>query len=204
VEAERVGAIGADGLTVPGSTQPPWLAVQFEYGRHELTRGDGVVLDDGTVPKLRVSVHVQKRLGDWGRPVIEVIWTSGMTSDEVGEALATQLKHRDRLEEGKVFDFPLSVRELQRGLKLALDDQRTPPGKETLHGALNELISTDWVITSYGVENLHTGLRLTAAELGFSRGSTSKDKVSSPNGVSAEEWSYVTYRAGQRPARGIF
>lgn len=207
-EAERVGAIEDGSLTVPASTQPPWLAAQFRFGTSHVVRGDGLIINDGTVPSLTVKVEVEKLVGEFGRPIFEVEWDPATESDEVGDDLTTQLRHRGRLGEAKVFDFSLAVRELQRGLRLALSDQRSPAGSEALHGHLLELVGEDWAITRAGVENLRTGLLLTLEEIGLSsRGrlsEISKVPIMPPSEASPEQWNYLRSRAGLQPVRHPF
>jgi hypothetical protein len=168
-EAERVGAIRSGKLTVPGSRHEPWLAVEFQFATSVITRGDGLVIDDGTVPKLTIEVEFAKRANEPWRPIISADWAPAMTSDEIGNELDTELRRRDRLPEAKAFDFPLALRNLQNGLQLALENQRLPADQETLHGTLYEVVTEDWVITSSGIENIRTRLLVTRESLGFDR-----------------------------------
>lgn len=207
VEAERVGAVRAGRLTVPGSTQQPLLAVEFQFVASVITRGDGLVLDDGTVPKLTIEVEFAKRASEPWKPVIMADWSPEMSSDEVGSELETELRRRDRLREAKVFDFPLALRNLQAGLQLALDTQRRPLGQEVLHGTLHEVVNADWVVTSAGLENITTGVLVSREALGFDRWSRDEKPssiVPAPDGVEQATWDYVFDRAGLQLVPNIF
>lgn len=207
VEAERVGAIRAGRLTVPGSTREPLLAVEFQFAKSVITRGDGLVLDDGSVPRLTIEVAFAERSSEPWKPVILVDWSPAMSSDEVGSELETELRRRDRLAEAKVFDFTLALRKLQSGLQLALDTQRRPLGKEVLHGKLYEVVNADWVVTSAGLENITTGVIVSRQALGFDRWSDEpkpSKKAPAPEGVDQMTWDHVVHRAGQQPMPNIF
>ncbi|MET4783316.1 hypothetical protein [Glaciihabitans sp. UYNi722] len=206
-EAERVGAIRSGKLTVPGSRHEPWLAVEFQLATSVISRGDDLVIDDGTVPKLTVEVEFAKRASEAWRPIISADWAPAMTSDEIGSELDTDLRRRDHLPEAKAFDFPLALRNLQNGLQLALENQRLPVDQETLHGTLYEVVTEDWVITSAGVENIRTGLLVSRESLGFdqwSREPAKPKQVAPPESVDESTWNYVVYRAGQQPVPNIF
>lgn len=206
-EAEGVGAIRGGTLTVPGSRQAPWLAVEFRFTTFVIARGDGLVTDDGTVPKLTIEIAFPKRGNEVWKPVILAEWTPDLTSDEIGTRLEVELRRRDRLAEAKVFDFPLALRNLQNGLKLALDNQRLPLGQEGLHGALYEVVDSEWVVTSAGVENVSSGLLVSREELDLGRWRdtpTEPQTVAPPAGVDAATWDYVVHRAGQQPEPNLF
>lgn len=205
--AGDVGAIRNGSLTVPGSSDEPRLAVQFVYVPHQVTRGDGQVLDDGTVARLTVEVEVARRPNTYANPVIIADWTPNLSSEAIGSALETNLRKRDRLAEAKVFDFPLAIRNLERGLRLALENQRLPLGEEKLHGTLYEVVTSDWAITSAGVENTTSGFTFSRDELGFGyreRPSAARSEASRPDGTDQETWAYVIYRMGQQPMPNIF
>lgn len=207
VEAERVGAIRAGSLTVPGSTREPLLAVEFQFAASVITGGDGLVLDDGTVRRLTIEVEFAKRASESWKPVIMTDWSPAMSSEEVGSELETELRRRDRLPAAKVFDFPLALRNLQAGLQLALDTQRRPVGQEVVHGTLYEVVNPDWVVTSTGLENITTGVIVSFEALGFDRWSRDPKppkKVPAPEGVDQATWDYVVHRAGQQPVPNIF
>ena len=207
VAAEQVGAIRNGSLTVPGSSEEPWLAVQFMCASHNVTRGDGVVLDDGTVPRLTVEVHLMKRPNEYGRPVIIADWTPELSSAEVGSALETDLRRRDRLAEAKVFDFPLAIRNFERSLRLALENQRLPRGEEMLHGILYEFVTSDWAITSAGVENIASGSMSSRDDLGFGyakQPSAAQQMAALPPGTAQETWMYVMHRTGQQATPNLF
>ena len=204
-EAEQAGAIRRGSLTVPGSRTNPRLAVKFQFATKEITRGDGLVLDDGTIPKLSVQVMFAKRAGEWWSPVIDVDWEPTMTSVEIATALRAQLRQRDRLAEAKAFDFALAVGNLQAALRLAHENQRVPAGQEAIRGILYEVATDEWVVTSAGVENTRTGLVLSRQALGFdARNDEQPSPPAAPAGIDEAAWAYVLLRAGSQPKQDVF
>jgi hypothetical protein len=205
--AGEVGAIRNESLTVPGSSEKPWLAVQFFYAPGRITRGDGFVLDDGTVARLTIVVEFFRRPTDHARPAILAEWTPDLSGEEIGSALETDLRRFDRLAEAKAFDFPLAIRNLERGLRVALENQRLPHGEEKLHGALYEVVTAEWAITSAGLENTASGQVFSRGELGFSfqtEPSEEQRDASMPAGTNSDVWKYVMHRVGRQPMPNLF
>lgn len=204
-EADQAGAIRHGSLIVPGSRTNPRLAVEFRFATRVITRGDGLVLDDGTIPKLSVQVMFAERAGEWSSPVIDVDWEPTMTSVEIGTALHAQLRQRDRLAEAKAFDFALAVSNLQSALQLALENQRVPAGQEMVQGILYEVAADEWVITSAGVENTRTGLVSSRQALGFdARNDEQPPSPAAPDGTDEATWAHVLLRAGFQPKQDVF
>lgn len=203
--ADRAGAIRDGSLTVPGSRAAPLLAVEFTFAPRFVTRGDGLVLDDGSVPKLSVQVEFARRPNESWSPVVAADWEPESTSVEIGSALHTQLLQRDRLAEAKSFDFALAIRNLQAALKLALDNQRVPSGEEKFHGVLHEMVTDEWVVTSAGLENVRTGDAISRGELGFET-LTYGERPPAPPAPDGDQatWEHVLYRAGTQPTSGLF
>jgi hypothetical protein len=204
LEADDVGAIQDCKLSVPGSEQSPFVVVKFRYDFPQAYVGRGRVVNSGTNREFTVEIEVGKRPGEIGRPVIEAEWTARDKSEDIGAALETQLRRRDRLAEAKTFDFSLAVRELQRGLNLALETQRVPLGQEMLHGALRELVVGGWAITTAGLEKPALSLLFTNMELGFLRRAGDNDvkaTVAAPPGTEQDEWDWAVHRAGQQPSQ---
>jgi len=203
--ADRAGAIRDGSLTVPGNRAAPPLAIEFTFAPRFVTRGDGLVLDDGSVPKLSVQVKVVRRPNESWTPVIDADWEPDSTSIEVGSELHAQLLQRDRLAEAKSFDFALAIRNLQTALQLALDNQRVTSGKERFHGILYEVVTDEWVVTSAGVENIRTGVTMSHGELGFET-HTYGERLPSPPAPDGDEatWEHVLYRACRQPTSGPF
>lgn len=203
-EAARVGAI-RDGLTVSGSPTAPSTVTTFSWATRHLTRGDGLVLDDGTVHHLNVRVGLQQRPGELALPWFDRDWEQGEGPVEVAEALDEQLRSSGRLAEAKTFDFVFAVRNLQTGLRLALNDQHAAPGAERLRGQLREVLQHGWVVTTEGVQNLETGFAATGEDLGFKRGSSVFGPTWSvprrfstpppPEGIQPWQWELVVERA---------
>lgn len=212
-EADRVGAI-RDGLTVSGSPTDLSTVTTFSWATRHLTRGDGLVLDDGTVHHLNIRVVLQQRPGEFGLPVYDRDWEQGEGPAEVAEALDVQLRSRGRLTEAKTFDFVFAVRNLQAGLRLALNDQHAAPGAERLHGQLLEVLQNGWVVTTEGVQNLETGFVAAGEDLGFNRGSSVFGPTWSvprnfaapppPEGIPSRQWEQVVERARASIGEGSF
>lgn len=195
LEAARVGAIQGGKLTVPGSTTEPWMAVEFRYGVTSIPpQYMSLIGDRPRHPRLLVSIEVRRGERETGRPVVEVEWSEELSSEEVGEALLTELRRASRLHEAKVFNFAHALRELQRGLQLAFENQRTPLGEERFHGALVEVIDGDWIITSDGLANVSTGYCWQWREHLATRRTKPRTSPPTPDGVTPELWSYVLYR----------
>lgn len=203
-EADRVGAI-QDGLTVSGSPVTPSTLTTFSWVTRQLTRGDGFVLDDGTVHHLNVRVVVQQYPGEIALPWYDRDWEQGEGAVEVAEALDERLRNDGRLTEAKTFDFVFAVRNLQAGLRLALDDQHAAPGGERLRGRLCEVLQNGWVVTTEGVQNVETGFAASGEDLGFHRGSSLFGPTWSvprrfnmpapPEGIPPAPWEFVVERA---------
>jgi hypothetical protein len=205
-EAARVGAIDGNGLTVPASVPESRLMAHFRFATEEIHRGDGLVIDDGTVPRLRVTIVAPSRSGEFGLPHFDIRWEPEIAADEVGAQLETHMKQRDRLVDAKALDFPLALRELQRGLRLAFNDQSSPRGQEKLHSKLREVIGADWAITNVGLQNLATGRAWTWDELGIvqNRNPFSQSiRPEAPDGVTEAEWDFVYARADDQRPRGL-
>jgi hypothetical protein len=207
-EAVRVGAIDAGGLTVPAGAPDARLMAHFRFGTESMTRGDGLVIDDGSEPRFRVTIITPSKPAEFGLPWFEIRWEPEAPADEVGAQLELLMKQRDHLADAKALDFPLALRELQRALRLALEDQHAPLGEERLHSKLREIIGQDWVITNAGLQNLARGLSWTWDELGIVpvRNPLIKSKrPEPPDGIDPAEWIFVYSRADdQRPRGGLF
>ncbi len=203
-EADRVGAI-RNGLTVAGSPTTASTVTTFSWATRHLTRGDGLILDDGTVHHLNVRVVLQQRPGEIALPWYDRDWEQGEGPVEVAEALDERLRNSGRLTEAKTFDFVFAVRNLQAGLRLALDDQHASPGAERLRGQLREVLQNGWVVTTEGVQNLETGFAASGEDLGFRRGSSvfgptwsvprGFNSPPSPEGIPLQQWEFVVERA---------
>ena len=203
-EANRVGAI-RDSLTVAGSPTTTSTVTTFSWATRHLTRGDGLVIDDGTVHHLNVRVELQQRPGEVALPWYERDWEQGEGPVEVAEALDERIRNGGRLTEAKTFDFVFAVRNLQAGLRLALDDQYAPPGAERLLGQLREVLQDGWVVTTEGIQNLKTGFAASGEDLGFHRGSSlfgptwlvprRHSTPPPPEEISKQQWEFVVERA---------
>lgn len=205
-EAARIGAIDSNGLTVPASAPNAQLTAHFRFATEEIYRGDGLVIDDGTVPRFRVTIITPKKPNEFGLPHFDVRWEPDVAPDEVAAQLERQMKQRDHLTDSKALDFPLALRELQRGLRLALRDQRAPLGTEKLQSKLREIIGPDWVITNVGLQNLTRGSAWTWDKLGIvpNRNAIIRSKrPAAPDGVGEAEWSFVYARADDQRPRGF-
>lgn len=205
-EAEHVGAIGGAGLTVPAGAPGTRLMANFRFGTEQISRGDGLVIDDGTVPRFRVTIIAEAKPGEFGLPHFDVRWEPEIAADEVGARLEAIMRQRDHLTDAKALDFPLSLGGLQRGLRLAIDDQRVPRGEEKLRSKLRELIGQDWAITNAGVQNLGRGWAWTWDELGILqyRNPTNRSKrPSAPEGVDEADWIFIYQRADDQRPRGF-
>lgn len=212
-EASRVGAI-VDGLTVSGSPKMPSVLATFSWATRQLTRGDGLVLDDGSTHHLNVRVVLQKRPGDFGVPQYEHDWQEEERPVEVAEALEQQLRQGGRLAEAKVFDFGFALSNLQAGLRLAMEEQHAAPGEERLRGQLREVLQDGWVVTTEGIQNLGTGFMASGDGLGFKRSSSvfgpgwsishGYEKPAPPEGIPLLQWELVVERACQTIAREFY
>jgi len=81
-EAARVGAIDGNGLTVPASVPESRLMAHFRFATEEIHRGDGLVIDDGTMPRLRVTIVAPSRPGEFGLPHFDIRWEPEVAADE--------------------------------------------------------------------------------------------------------------------------
>ncbi|RZU63997.1 hypothetical protein EV379_0286 [Microterricola gilva] len=202
--AIRADAVGRS-VAVPGSRTNRHTLLRFDWGTHRVTRGDGVVIDDGAVPRLTVTAILDKVQGELGLPWYDVRWEPGQSAVELVESLQARMRGRQRFAEAKALDFAFAVRELERALRIASHDVHADPGHETVRGQLRELLPGDWVVTSLGVENLATGYTATAEQLGFRitgnnlfgpKFSFSSGTISmAPDGVDVDDWEFVFRRA---------
>lgn len=197
-EAERVGAIGGSGLTVSASEPEARLTANFRFGPERIYGGGGNVIDDGGSPRFRVSVSAPARPGQLGLPLYDVRWDPADIAEDVGAALETRLKQDDRLTDAKALNFPLALRELQRALRVALENQRAPRGQEILSGKLHEIIGTDWAITSAGLQSLRLGMSWSWDDLGIlgqRNVMRPAKRPATPAGVAEAEWIFAYERA---------
>lgn len=135
-EANTLGALAYDHVTVQASTEITELGLEFSWG---------VDLGDGRFGRRRravlmVSGHVyaDERAGG-SRPVIETTWEPGDPAEEVGLRLREQLENRGRWHGNGTLNWPMALRNLKRSLDLAVRSRRRDGTGLVLEGPSSSL-----------------------------------------------------------------
>ena len=209
--AQNAAAISRQ-LIVSGSTKDPLLLVGFDWGHRVERTLRGSVLHEEEDPILEVFAFVHSSDGSNDRAAslyVSTLWTSDEEAVDVAESLQAELARRER-STAKQLDFPHAVRELQRGLRLAIADAHADVGEETLLGhQLREVLSGDWIVTDGALQNLRSGYRAGPEDLGFAISgqnvfsgptyarSPGEPLPAAPRGVDSKQWEFVFERASR-------
>lgn len=204
-EAKRVGAIG-QAIIVPGSARDPKIQAGFSWGPRIINarpnRPEGE--PDGTGDHLDVEVVLTPGDGVFGQRVFHVEWAPSATGESVAAYLEEQIRSGGRQRDAKGFDLTYAVTQLQGALRIAIADQQAAAGAERLRGALKEVITGGWMITSEGLQNLEFHYFATPGELGIrplaeGRGfevisGFAPPIPAAPEGVDASYWEFIFSR----------
>lgn len=159
-EANHIGAIRGGGLTVRGAENFKVPLVHFRYVRYRQPQRGRL---QGQVA-LEVSVKLEQRPGELGTPHIECLWKPSMSVADVEAELRRQITESGYWEEARAFDFALAIRELIRGLNLALTSSNSNTDNPALNGPLLQIVDEEWAITEAGMECPGRGYILAASE----------------------------------------
>ncbi|MHB1526756.1 MAG: hypothetical protein ACYCZN_10840 [Candidatus Dormibacteria bacterium] len=187
--ANDIGALAEGYPTVQASGSPDGLALEFKW-----------LMPSAGQPHLSVIARIEADFDAWGpHPIIEVEWAPAQSASEIGVALATRLRQRDRWKGDSTLDWQLAVGNLQRTLLVAVKAQRHDADAWALHGPLFELVDDRWAITDAGVECPEKGYLLVEADFPgpvARHGSAAADwQPTKPTWTSPEEWERVLRRA---------
>ena len=160
-EANKLGAI-ADGLIrVQGSREWGELALDFSWTRQ--TADGRFSQPERTELKVRANVYADETARG-GIPVIETIWTSTDSADDVGLDLRGQLERGGRWQSTSTLDWPMALKNLQKSLDMAIRSRRRDGSGLALGGALIELVGDEWALTDAGLECATRGFVLAQSE----------------------------------------
>lgn len=193
-EANKLRASARGRWTVEASPDPAGIRLTFSWGYH--TRDDSVSKPPN-VPLLEVGAELDKRAGEWGTPVVEVVWDAAEPPDAVGARLIDELRRVGRWEGETTLDWGLALSNLQRTLRVAVGSRRRDPGAWHLGGALYELVGSDWAITEAGVESPPHAFLLPQNDFPEQMGRPQLDpfRPARPKFANATEWGIVIKRA---------
>ena len=160
-EANALGALAYDHVTVQASAEITELGLEFSWG---VDLGDGRFDQPRrAVLMVRGHVYADERAGG-SRPAIETIWEAGDPAEEVGLRIREQLENRGRWHGNGTLNWPMALRNLKRSLDLAVRSRRRDGTGLVLEGALFELVGEEWAITDAGIECPTEGFILRESE----------------------------------------
>lgn len=195
------GVISQSGITVPAYPGADDLVVTFgDIAKQYMSVNGPMTVDE----RLVVSVGVDQRAGQMGRPVIETEWEPTMDAIQLADALGAQLRRWDRHDEARKLDWPYIFRMLTRALQLA--NTITGP-HATLGGKVYELATDDWLITSAGIEQVSTPRRISFRDALPPISETrprplfENNEPAAPDGIDPATWSLLRKRASYHTPR---
>jgi hypothetical protein len=152
--ANKIGALRHGHVTVPASETLEEMGLTFSWG---LDQGDGRFTGTGLALSIKAEIYADFGISG-GRPVIEVTWESGATSDEdesaasVGLRLVEMLRNRGRWNGDGTLKWQATLEHLQYAVQWAIDSRRRSGDGPLLTGALSELVTREWAVTDAGLE----------------------------------------------------
>lgn len=148
--ANEMNAIDRGMVTVQGGPSPEGIWLSFAWG-YDADRSHRV--GDQLTPKLEVRVRFgdSRLASDRSEPFIELLWQPDEPADAFGARIVGEIQKRGLWRAGEL-DMSLAFENLRRSIDTALKSQRDEPAAWKLHGALIELIGTEWALTAAGVE----------------------------------------------------
>jgi hypothetical protein len=152
----RINAISNGVLTVEASPHSDGLRAKFSCGAYI---GD-YLPDDAGRGELVVDVECQlpARENSPGIPIARVIWHQGDAADAVGARLLEAIQRAGGWQGSHTFDWPTALRNLIRGLDIALRSRRRDSGAWLLQDTVYEFVGTEWALTYQGIESRTGGL----------------------------------------------
>ncbi|CAM5531381.1 hypothetical protein [Leifsonia shinshuensis] len=196
--AREQGVITENGLAVPGYKGAQNVAVAFTQDSRSYSSANGPVTNFfGVIVAIRVdSPHPQSVFDEV--PAME--WEPNIDAATLTDRLTTALRQQQKHDEARRLDWTYVFRTLVRGLQLAHTVAGPNP---SLGGALLEMVTDDWVITTAGVEQISTGRRLSFDDVvpvhPVGRPAFETNTPATPEGLDGTTWETVRRRA--RPYR---
>jgi hypothetical protein len=151
--AFQLGALHNDGVTVQADEDIDGTLIKFSWTANKY---------DGWVSKLgpHVEISVVRLATDsaggishrWGPALTRTRWLPNSTAVEVGENLVTALQKNGQWTGEAMLDWSLTLRNLQRAMKISIASRRADPGAWRLRGRLRAVIDDRWVLTDAGLE----------------------------------------------------
>jgi hypothetical protein len=191
--ARDQGVVTENGLAVPGYMGAQNVAVVFTQDSRSYSSPNGPVTNFfGVIVAIRVDSPHPRSLFD----EVSMEWEPNIDAATLTDRLTTALRQQQKHDEANRLDWTYVFRSLIRGLQLAHTVAGPNP---SLSGALLEMVTDDWVITTAGVEQISTGRRLGFDDVvpvrPVGRPAFETNTPSTPEGLDNATWETIRRRA---------
>ena len=203
--ANRVGGLDTGRIVVQGSESPTELGLEFSWGDSMADDRFG----DPQRRELRIRGQVYADMfgqgTGGGQPSIEVVWNPGESFEDVGRRLAERLQSQQRWNGLTTLRWRQTLVNLQTALDWAIRSQWHGGDSDQLRGSLLDMIDSDWVLTSAGLESPRCGFFYPEENFPERKGHATfpagEEPVEIPPPVKPEVvddrlWNFILQRAG--------
>lgn len=144
VEAHSLQALFKDSLTVPVSDPVTEMRMTFTWSNRVRSRRNG-----GS-PRSPLTITITGLTSVRKTPQTE--WLPDESAEVVGARLVEILKQAGLWLPGRI-DWGLTLRNLQHGLRIAVEHRTAESGEWATTAPMRELLTDDWIITDSGLES---------------------------------------------------
>lgn len=202
-QADALGALWFHEVTIPaGDGEPHMPRFVFRWGTTPAGPWfEELLSDDAETPRLTIAHEA----GSGGEKHVRVVWGPTNTADEVLSELRQGMIAAGLAEQSKQVNATL-FSNLHVAIHEAVAGRRADSGA-WLNGALDEWITDEWAVTSYGLEHRGPhGMRASEFPVHWDGRSNQAARTwkqpPAPDGVDSALWDFLIRRARRRHREG--
>ncbi|GIG59981.1 hypothetical protein Lfu02_43530 [Longispora fulva] len=186
-EANRNDAIDQGRITVAANAGAERTSATFSWGSvpKDFKRGPA--------PRLLIEVRTGMRQDSNPPTKIETVWERGQAADEIADIIIQELYKAGQWRGEESLNFPLTLENFQKALKIAIAAKRKDQNSWQLQGTPIELFNDELIITTAGIEAPGHDFILRGEEFPYLNG---RWRPTRPKFVSPSDWEQ-TIRIGQ-------